>query len=1127
MTLHTHWLPDLHAVAEQAAAILRTPPPGADPFAPDVLVVGGRGVEQWLRRTLVQRLDILTNVQLWSPSRLVSDLQRWAVPGAGGGASRLTLAILSAVSHDPSLLPTELQHLNDQAAGDHGPAGPLLLTWASRMARTYEQYSLYRPEWLAMWESHGDSVADVADWQARLWRAVVANSYPSASALQRTIERLRDGNIDGLPPRWTVLHQGRLSPAHLSLLLALASHREVHVLVHAVTQPLLRLSDANRAAAQANALHPNGINTDDDSPAAWRQHIVAEQHEVANRLDRVRTDGVLLLERTLREATQQVAPADGAARRLATEVVMHPATAAETAAPTSLLQAAQQHARASVAGPAAVYHVAGTGEHTDRSWRVFSCHGALRQVEVAKDAVLHALNHDATLQPRDVLILTPDPTRFVPLLQAVFPLASVRDSGAHAPGLPLYVQGRTPRTTNPVADVMLRLLALANERVTASSVLSLIERGPIAERFALAPTDAPAIRALVKDAGVRWGIDGTDTQRDGLGLGEEGTWQRGLTRMLLGVAVLDNVAADNASLLNVHVHGHAPVHGLEGERALLAGRAARALRTVLELVKSATAARPIAAWDEFMQHTLSRLVSDSGDSAASATRLRELMTTLSHDASLSRTSRLLTAAGLAQLLAHRMDEPVATPGQLGAITVAPLATGWVHPARVIVLLGMDDDRFPRRGGTPWFDQMAEHPLVGDPDERGEQLQTVFDAMLNASDQFIITYTGWNRAGTMRLPPSVPVGALEELLHSTVQWADREAAWSTLVQRDMPLQPFSARAFSESLVRDAASYDAMSAQTAEALRMPHSVASLPTPSPAVGTQADATSRNGRVLPLATLLRFLRAPAAEILSRLGVWGDYDDVQVEDVLPITLDRRTESRAVIELAEAQLNARAVEQIRDAFKHRDVMPPARLGEVWLKQAERRARFLVDQARDVVGTHPLAPPEVLRVTVGHVMLTGAINMRYGQSLLFLRDGKNDDVHLLKPFVTLAFAVAGGAPVTHAVVIDAEGSTVLNAPPNPVEVLGEYVNLYFDGDRDVPPYAPRTSLKYAAVLQTTDESTALTKAEQVWAPLSPDARGECEDDGNALLHHVPPTERASFAAIARAVYDPMLAARVGP
>jgi exodeoxyribonuclease V gamma subunit len=439
---------------------------------------------------------------------------------------------------------------------------------------------------------------------------------------------------------------------------------------------------------------------------------------------------------------------------------------------------------------------------------VLACHGALRQVEVLKDALLRAFDQDPTLQPRDVVILTPDPARFVPLLQAIFPLTHARDaanaSGAErdtrshdaTPALGLHVQGRSPRATNPVADIVIRLLSLADERASASRVLDLVERGPVAEAFGLTPADAPVIRGWMHEAGVRWGIDATDPQRDGLGLHDEGTWRRGLTRVLLGVAMHDESRSQDQA--DVHLAGHAPVAGLEGERAELAGRVSRAVRLILDLLVAARTPRRLNEWVEWTDTALRTLVSHSGAAALGAARLRDIMTALAGDAETVRVRGTLAAAAVAQLLEHRMEDVLIAPGQLGGITVAPLVAGWVRPARIIALLGMDDELFPRRGGAPWFDKLIESPMLGDPDDRGEQLQTVFDALMQTSEQLLITYTGWNKAGTMRLPPSVAIGAIAEAVHDAVQIAEPDAdcdtAWRTLVEREMPLQPFSARAF---------------------------------------------------------------------------------------------------------------------------------------------------------------------------------------------------------------------------------------------------------------------------------------------------------------------------------------------
>ena len=59
-------------------------------------------------------------------------------------------------------------------------------------------------------------------------------------------------------------------------------------------------------------------------------------------------------------------------------------------------------------------------DERDESLRVHSCHGRARQVEVVRDAILHALQEDPTLEPRDVIVMCPDIETFAPLIHATF-----------------------------------------------------------------------------------------------------------------------------------------------------------------------------------------------------------------------------------------------------------------------------------------------------------------------------------------------------------------------------------------------------------------------------------------------------------------------------------------------------------------------------------------------------------------------------------------------------------------------------------------------------------------------------------------------------------------------------------
>ncbi len=52
----------------------------------------------------------------------------------------------------------------------------------------------------------------------------------------------------------------------------------------------------------------------------------------------------------------------------------------------------------------------------DGSVQVHACHGLVRQLEVLRDALLHALEDDHELEPRDVLVLCPDLRRVAPLV---------------------------------------------------------------------------------------------------------------------------------------------------------------------------------------------------------------------------------------------------------------------------------------------------------------------------------------------------------------------------------------------------------------------------------------------------------------------------------------------------------------------------------------------------------------------------------------------------------------------------------------------------------------------------------------------------------------------------------------
>ena len=72
-------------------------------------------------------------------------------------------------------------------------------------------------------------------------------------------------------------------------------------------------------------------------------------------------------------------------------------------------------------------------EPDDRSLQVHACHGRARQVEVVRDAILHLLADDPTLEPRDIVVMCPDIEVFAPLIHATFGTGPAQTNEDEAP----------------------------------------------------------------------------------------------------------------------------------------------------------------------------------------------------------------------------------------------------------------------------------------------------------------------------------------------------------------------------------------------------------------------------------------------------------------------------------------------------------------------------------------------------------------------------------------------------------------------------------------------------------------------------------------------------------------------
>lgn len=871
-----------------------------DPFTPEVVAVPTRGVERWLTQRIAAavgtspgRADgVCANVEFPFPGRLVGDVlaeatgvDRHEDPWRPERLVWPLLDVIDESADEPwmALLATHLGQRprpgGDRVDGLSGNAGDVTddelrharrFATARHIADLFDSYGIYRPDMVLGWLDAGPGspapdIADDAQWQPRLWHVLrqrVERPSPP-ERIARACARLRAGGValSAVPDRISLFGLTRLPATYLDVLRALAAHRDVHLFA---LHPSLALWDR----IDRLSLHPTG-----------RPSMPIPRQDDPTR--DVPTHPLLATWATDTREMQLVLAAAGDAA-----VAHHPVHVRE---PTTLLERIQADVRADVAppgppGPSATAqgpdrrHVL---DDTDRSLQVHTCHGRARQVEIARDAICHALADDPTLEPRDIIVLCPDIDEFAPLLHATFGAGAPDPDPAAPPPvdrglphLPYRLADRSLRQTNPLLATLDALLGMVDGRLSAPELISFAGREPVRSRFRFDDDDIEALATWTSDSNIRWGLDAERRSRYWLGDVDANTWRAGLDRVLLGVAM----DADGSRM----VGGRLPLDDVESGDVALAGRFAELVDRIDTVCTAGAQDRPVDEWVGVLGDAVDLLMACPSSESWQRLQVDAILAEVQGEATVAGeiASAVLSLTEIRALLADRLrGMPTRADFRTGAITMCTLVPMRAVPHRVVCVLGLDDGAFPRPGRADGDDLTRQLPMVGDRDPRTEDRQLLLDALLAATERFIVTTTGADVRTNEARPPAVPLSELLDVVDRTAIAADGGAATDVVVTHHR-LQPFDPDAHRGEDGRPWG-FDRVHLAGAQAVTGPRSA-----PPPFLDRPLDPVPADD-VVSLDDLVRFVQHPVREFLrQRLGVNVWEDDDHLPESIPVELD-------------------------------------------------------------------------------------------------------------------------------------------------------------------------------------------------------------------------------------------------
>ena len=711
---------DLEVLKELLLNEIRQNPPGV--FESEQILVQSQGMAHWLKLQLADGLGVAAQVDFPLPSAYVWKVFNTLKPELPERShfekqamAWKLMRLLPGLKDEPACEGIA-RYLNDD------PHGLRCYELAHKIADVFDQYLVYRPDWLLTWEQGSDEVGDdVADtdvsvhpWQPLVWRALVEDSKALGNSLDHRarlttslaeIVGQHGDRLKSMPKRLFVFGIAALPGGYWDVLNAISGHIDVHFFLLNPCRNFWGDIVSDRQKAWILKTNPDAAGyLDRGNPllASW---------------GRLGKDFLTLVHETSSESSLQDIEAFTDIDR------------------TSLLKNIQADLLELHDGQALAYRPESLKNSTfktavaenDGSIRVISGHSPLREVQRLHDQLLYWFNENPELKPRDVVVMVPDIDQYAPYIDAVFA------SAPEGQRIPWAIADQSQVQENPLLDSVIALMGLFDSRMQLTDVLDWLDVAAIRRRFNIDENDLELLREWLESAGVRWGLDDQHRQSLGFPLFAQNSWRKGLRQLLLGLMLPSDT--------NAHQADDWPVFAVEGGAAELLGQLMAVIDRLDHWREFQLQPHSVDDWMAAIPQLLADLYEPDLDEGVQLQRVRDALLRwqeeLQDAAFNDDLSPQVVRSWFNEHLGQQGGWQRFLAGPVNFCTLMPMRS---IPFKAVCLLGMNDQDYPRQVTPVGFDLMVQgRARRGDRSRREDDRYLVLEALCSAQEKFYISY----------------------------------------------------------------------------------------------------------------------------------------------------------------------------------------------------------------------------------------------------------------------------------------------------------------------------------------------------------------------------------------------------
>ena len=658
-----------------------------DPFMPHTILVPNLDCARWLRLRLTERNGILANTEFMLPAEWQWKQVRKLHPGlpkmlaSDRGPLKWSLYQLLSDEQTSKRFPVLHRYIVSQkeVSRDHA-----VYQLSGKLSSLFDEYLIYRPEMVNRWERGANGTGD-EKWQADLWRTLtqlwnkelkVNTPQNRAHLFIETEKALKRGEISP-EPSIMVFNTG-LIPA---VILRSLQHCGVHSDVRFYTVELSK--------ALESPDNPVSRSYGDDAQNIARLYSSVNGNRKRLQSDFFGSDTLGNIQRSIiiDEAVPKTKSKDDLA-----------------------------------------------------SVQIRSCHSPLREIEVLHEFLLEQLEQDSSLAPDDIAVVTPNPDKYKPYIDAVF-----NHKEENLPVIPTHMGNNW--SGSGIEKTVLRLLGLLDSRFSFDNVMDLFQSDPVRNCFGVSESQAGLVKRWMQENHVVWGIDGKHRSEWNQPQKTHQTWKSALDRGWMGQWVGENDDEDN---LYYHRIESADEQDVWAKFSMF-------IRKLQNAANTAKGRKTLQEWVKWLRNIQSSFLMKEGEKNEASEPLQQIFEVVNDMVS--------AGAGAAEIpfrvFKTELEQLIEKSGASGAVFTRGVTFSSMVPLRsipfkIIALIGLNDQEFPRKNSSPDFDLMARNPKPGERNRKLEDRNLFFESVMAAQKVHYCSYIGQNPEDNEIIPPSTIV-----------------------------------------------------------------------------------------------------------------------------------------------------------------------------------------------------------------------------------------------------------------------------------------------------------------------------------------------------------------------------------